>query len=149
MNTLRTDTRRVADNRLQFDRLYATVPRSQELLAAVLAGQREFIDLLGRPGFTEPQATSTSAVHDYREVELHAFILGIVSGDRWDKVQTKSFLTYGSHWIDDFFDAPAVAADAAQLTADCGDIQRALANMGRPGEIGFRWPIASSILPRF
>jgi hypothetical protein len=137
MSPLRADTRQLVDNRSQFDRLYATVPRSDELLAAVRAGQREFLDLLLRLGYSDADNASASAVHDYREVELHAFILGIVSGDRWDEVQAKSFLTYGSHWIDDFFDAPAMVADAAQLTADRGDIRRALANMGRPGEIGF------------
>ena len=48
----------------------------------------------------------TSTVHDYDDIEGHAFILGIVSEDRWDEVQTKSYLTYASHWIDDFLDCP-------------------------------------------
>jgi hypothetical protein len=137
MGSLRADNRQVVDTRSQFDRLYATVPRSDELLAAVRAGQREFLDLLARVGYGDARDASASVVHDYREVELHAFILGIVSGDRWGEVQAKSFLTYGSHWIDDFFDAPAMVKDGAQLTADRGDIRRALANMGRSGEVGF------------
>ena len=121
----------------RMEKLYATVPGWQSILAAVKAGENEFMDLLAKTGLLEEFGLSTSAVHDYEEIEVHAFILAIVSDDRWAEIQTKSFLTYASHWIDDFFDSPARVQCPSQLFADRGDIRRALANLGRVGEIGF------------
>lgn len=121
----------------QMQELYATIPRWRKLLAAVKAGETEFTDVLARMGLLAEFGLSTSAVHSYQEVEIHAFILGIVSDDRWEEVQAKSFLTYASHWIDDFFDSTDKVGDPAQLMADRGDIRRALANMGPVGQVGF------------
>jgi hypothetical protein len=121
----------------QLERMYRTIPAWKELLAAVRAGRREFEGLLAKAGLLGEDGPSTSAVHSYQGVELHAFILGIVSAGRWEEVQTKSFLTYASHWIDDFFDSPAKVVNARQMLADRHDIRRALANMGRAGQIGF------------
>ena len=117
--------------------LYQTIPRWRELLAAVRAGEQEFIDSLERMGLLENYGKATSSVHDYADIEGHAFILGIVSEDRWDEVQTKSYLTYASHWIDDFFDCPELVADSLQLMNDRYDIGRAMANMGPAGQVGF------------
>jgi len=117
--------------------LYRTVPRSRELLAAVRAGEAEFVDALAGLGLLQKYGKATSAVHAYADIEGHAFILGIVSEDRWDEVQTKSYLTYASHWIDDFFDCPELVAHPAQLMADRHDIRDALANMGPAGQVGF------------
>lgn len=117
--------------------LYQTVPRWREILAAVKAGHLEFIDLLASSGLLDAFGHSTSTVHPYDEIEVHAFILAIVSDDRWPEIQAKSFLTYASHWIDDFFDNPEQVQNPAQLLADRCEIRRALANMGRVGEVGF------------
>ncbi len=121
----------------QLEELYATIPKWRNLLAAVKAGETEFMDVLARMGLLEKFGLSTSAVHAYQEIEIHAFILGIVSDDRWEEIQAKSFLTYASHWIDDFFDSPGKVGDPAQLMADRGDIRHALANMGPVGQVGF------------
>lgn len=118
------------------ERLYRPVPRWREILAAVKAGEAEFIDTLTTNRLLG-YGRSTSAVHPYHEIEIHAFILGIVSGDRWQEIQTKSYLAYASHWIDDFFDSPNRVGDAAQLLADRRDIEKALANMGPAGKVGF------------
>lgn len=117
--------------------LYKTVPRWREILAAVKAGHLEFIDMLADASLLDEFGHSTSTVHAYDEIEVHAFILGIISDDRWSEIQTKSFLTYASHWIDDFFDNPEQVRNPAQLLADRCDVRRALANMGRVGEVGF------------
>ncbi|HEY6418749.1 MAG TPA: hypothetical protein VIX59_07080 [Candidatus Binataceae bacterium] len=101
------------------------------------AGQAEFTGTLAEAGLFNQFGPSTSAVHSYHEVEVHTFILGIVSAGRWHEVQTKSYLTYAAHWIDDFFDAPAMVANPAQLLADRCDIRLALANMGPVGTVGF------------
>ena len=119
------------------DTLYCTIPSGKDLLAAVRAGHAEFRDMLAKAGLLDEYGLSTSTVHDYQDIEVHAFILGIVSAGRWDEVQTKSFLTYASHWIDDFFDSPAKVIDPARLLADRSDIRQALANMGRVGQVGF------------
>jgi hypothetical protein len=116
--------------------LYRTIPRWQEIIAAVKAGEAEFQHMLAKADLLE-FGTSTSAVHPDEDIEVHAFILGIVSEDRWDEIQTKSFLTYASHWIDDFFDSPGRVANPVQLLRDRHDIRQALANMGPGGAVGF------------
>jgi hypothetical protein len=93
--------------------------------------------LLARTGLLEKFGLSTSAVHDYQDIEVHAFILGIVSAGRPEEVQTKSFLTYASHWIDDFFDGDMENGNFSQLLADRHDIATALTNMGPSGAVGF------------
>ncbi len=120
-----------------FESLYRTVPDWRELLAAVKAGHAEFVDLLADTGLLDRFGVTTSTVHRYDEVEVHAFILAIVSSGRWEEIQAKSFLTYASHWIDDFFDSPKKVRDPDQLLNDRGDIRRALANMGPVGQVGF------------
>lgn len=117
--------------------LYQTIPRWREIIAAVRAGEAEFVDTLAQTGLLEKYGKVTSTVHDYGDIEGHAFILGIVSEDRWDEVQTKSYLTYASHWIDDFLDCPERVGDPAQLMEDRHDIGKALANMGAVGLVGF------------
>ncbi len=126
----------VRDNSSRLEALYSTIPFWQDLLAAVRAGHTEFIGMLAKAGLLSQFGPATSTVHSYQDIEVHAFILGIVSAGRWDEVQTKSYLTYASHWIDDFFDSPA-NNNLAQLLADRRDIRRALANMGRVGTVGF------------
>jgi hypothetical protein len=117
--------------------LYRTVPRWQELLAAVRAGEAEFVDMLDDTGLLRKYGKVTSSVHDYGDIEGHAFILGIVSGDRWDEVQTKSYLTYASHWIDDFIDCPERVIEPDELMDNRHDICDALARMGAVGQVGF------------
>lgn len=117
--------------------LYRTIPRWRELVAAVRAGEAEFVDTLAATGLLQKYGKVTSTVHDYGDIEGHAFILGIVSEDRWDEVQTKSYLTYASHWIDDFLDCPERVGNPAQLMEDRHDIRIALANMGPVGQVGF------------
>jgi hypothetical protein len=132
--TLATDTSR---HFRRAQALYATVPRWHELLAAVRAGHAEFADLLASTGLLNRFGLSTSAVHDYQDIEVHAFILGIVSIGRWEEVKTKSFLTYASHWIDDFFDGDKENGNFSQLMSDRHDIARTLARMGPAGAVGF------------
>ncbi|MGH7949153.1 MAG: hypothetical protein ACREQF_08020 [Candidatus Binataceae bacterium] len=104
---------------------------------AVRAGEIEFTGTLVEAGLLGEFGLSTSTVHSYRDIEVHGFILGIVSAGRWDEVQTKSYLTYASHWIDDFFDSPTKVGNFDQLLADRCDIRQALSNMGRVGAVGF------------
>jgi hypothetical protein len=136
MNTERRTIGQTEDAGSQLKSLYRTIPRWQEIIAAVRAGEVEFQHLLAKVGLLE-LGTSTSAVHPDKDMEVHAFVLGIVSEDRWDEIQTKSFLVYASHWIDDFFDSPDRVADPVQLLRDRHDIRRALANMGPVGVVGF------------
>ena len=117
--------------------LYRTIPHWRGLLAAVRAGEQEFVDALADLGLLQKYGKATSSVHAYDDIEGHAFILGIVSEDRWEEIQAKSYLTYASHWIDDFFDCPELAANPRQLLEDRHDIRRALANMGTVGQVGF------------
>jgi hypothetical protein len=117
--------------------LYRTIPRWRDLIAAVRAGEAEFVDTLAATGLLQKYGKVTSTVHGYDDIEGHAFILGIVSEDRWDEVQAKSYLTYASHWIDDFFDCPERVGNPAQLMEDRHDIREALANMGPAGQVGF------------
>lgn len=115
----------------------SNVPLWRELLAAVRDGEAEFTRSLSVAGLSDNFGLLTSAVHDYREIELHAIILGIVSIPRWDEVRCKSYLTYASHWIDDFFDNPGRVPDPQRLLANRLDISRALASIGRPAAVGF------------
>lgn len=136
MRIERRKTGQTEDGGSHFESLYRTIPRWREILGAVRAGEAEFHDLLGKAALLE-FGMSTSAVHPDHDMELHAFVLAIVSEDRWDEIQTKSFLTYASHWIDDFFDSPERVADPVQLLRDRQDIRQALANMGPVGAVGF------------
>jgi hypothetical protein len=136
---MNTEGRRIGhtgDAGARLESLYRTIPRWREIIAAVRAGEAEFQHMLAAAGLLG-LGSSTSSVHPYQDMEVHAFVLGIVSEDRWDEIQTKSFLTYASHWIDDFFDSPDRVADPAQLLRDRHDIGRALANMGSVGAVGF------------
>lgn len=141
MNIDRNEVRIAAQVELEItsrrEALYRTIPHWRELLAAVRAGEAEFVDMLAATGLLQKYGKATSTVHDYGDIEGHAFILGIVSDDRWDEVQTKSYLTYASHWIDDFLDCPERVGDPAQLMEDRHDIRTALANMGEVGQVGF------------
>ena len=136
MNIEQSTLREIEEVRSPIERLYQTIPRSRDIVAAVRAGEAEFQDFLAKAGLLE-RGTSTSSVHPDDDIALHAFVLGIVSEDRWDEIQTKSFLTYASHWIDDFFDSPDKVEDPDQLLRDRRDIRRALANMGPVGAVGF------------
>lgn len=122
--------------RTPLETLYLGIPHWREIFSAVRAGERDFHNFLARAGLLE-FGISTSVLHPYDDIGVHAFVLGIVSEDRWDEIRTKSFLTYASHWIDDFFDNPEMVADPAQLLRDRWDIRRALANMGPVGAVGF------------
>ncbi len=141
MNIDRNEPRR--DGRADFEvgsrreALYRKIPRWRELLAAVRAGEAEFVDTLAALGLLQKYGKVTSTVHDYGDIEGHAFILGIVSEDRWEEVQAKSYLTYASHWIDDFLDCPERVGDPARLMEDRHDIRTALKNMGPVGQVGF------------
>jgi len=137
MNIERNHAGELPEDNSHLENLYSTVPRWREILAAVKAGHLEFVDMLGTTGLLDEFGLVSSSVHPYYEIEVHAFILGIPSGDRWDEVQTKSYLTYASHWIDDFFDSPERVLNPRQLIEDRMDIRRALANMGAPGKVGF------------
>ena len=117
---------------------HSIVPAWPELLAAVRDGEVEFTRSLSVAGLSDCFGLSTSAVHDYREIELHAVILGIVSIPRWDEIRNKSYLTYASHWIDDFFDNPGKVTDPQRLLANRHDISRALTSIGAPGAVGFQ-----------
>jgi hypothetical protein len=136
MNIEQSILREIEEVRSPIERLYQTIPRSRDIVAAVRAGEAEFQDFLAKAGLLE-RGASTSSVHPDDDIALHAFVLGIVSEDRWDEIQTKSFLTYASHWIDDFFDSPDKVEDPDQLLRDRRDIRRALANMGPVGAVGF------------
>ncbi|MGB6564706.1 MAG: hypothetical protein WBE69_19050 [Candidatus Binataceae bacterium] len=136
MNIEQSTLREIEEVRSPIERLYQTIPRSRDIVAAVRAGEAEFQDFLAKAGLLE-RGASTSSVHPDDDIALHAFVLGIVSEDRWDEIQTKSFLTYASHWIDDFFDSPDKVEDPDQLLRDRRDIRRALANMGPVGTLGF------------
>jgi len=127
----------IGERRDAIGALYQTVPRWPELLAAVRAGQRDFADDLAALGLLERFGLATSAVHDYEDIEVHAMILGIVSTGRWQEVSTKSYLTYASHWIDDFFDTEGESGNFAQLFEHRGDVRKAMANMGPAGAVGF------------
>ena len=136
MNTGEPRIEQTENAKAHLKSLYRTIPRWREIVAAVRAGEAEFQHLLAEVGLLE-FGTSLSAVHPDQDVEVHAFVLGIVSEDRWEEIQTKSFLTYASHWIDDFFDSPDRVLDPAQLLRDRHCIHRALANMGPVGAVGF------------
>ncbi len=136
MNIEQSTLREIEEVRSPLERLYQTIPRSRDIVAAVRAGETEFQDFLAKAGLLK-RGASTSSVHPDGDIALHAFVLGIVSEDRWDEIQTKSFLTYASHWIDDFFDSPDKVEDPNQLLRDRRDIRRALANMGPVGAVGF------------
>jgi hypothetical protein len=136
VNIEQSTLREIEEVRSPIERLYQTIPRSRDIVAAVRAGEAEFRDFLAKAGLLE-RGASTSSVHPDDDIALHAFVLGIVSEDRWDEIQTKSFLTYASHWIDDFFDSPNKVEDPDQLLRDRRDIRRVLANMGPVGTVGF------------
>ena len=137
MNIDRSEVRHDREVSSRREALYRTIPRWREIIAAVRAGEAEFVDTLAESGLLQKYGKVTSEVHAYDDIEGHAFILGIVSEDRWDEVQTKSYLTYASHWIDDFLDCPERVGNPAQLMEDRHDIRNALANMGPLGQVGF------------
>ena len=139
MNIGRSDFIQASESspHLESESLYSKVPHWREIIGAVRAGEAEFVDTLAETGLLLKFGRCTSTVHPYEDIEGHAFILGIPSTGRWDEIQAKSYLTYASHWIDDFFDSPERVGNPAQLMSDRADIRIALANMGTVGQVGF------------
>ena len=139
MNIGRSDFIQASESspHLESESLYSNVPHWREIITAVRAGEAEFVDTLARTGLLLKFGRCTSTVHPYEDIEGHAFILGIPSTGRSDEIQAKSYLTYASHWIDDFFDSPERVGNPSQLMNDRGDIRIALANMGPVGQVGF------------
>jgi hypothetical protein len=116
--------------------IFSTLPCWRSILEAVERGRREFAEALSRLGLLG-FGSNTSVVHSEEAVTVHAFTLGIVSLGREDEIQTKAFLTFASHWIDDFLDSPQRVENPERMFAERRDIRRTLSGMGRPGQVGF------------
>ena len=80
MNIEQSTLREIEEVRSPIERLYQTIPRSRDIVAAVRAGEAEFQDFLAKAGLLE-RGASTSSVHPDDDIALHAFVLGIVSED--------------------------------------------------------------------
>ena len=49
----------------------------------------------------------------------------------------KSYLTYGAHWIDDFFDNPNLGVQDQKLFDNRHDIRKVLTSLSQIGKVGF------------
>src|SRR5690349_8941265 len=93
-------------SKLKSEQILVNVPGWSGLMDAVRDGHREFLEVLRASGLLARYGVSASEVHGYEEIELHAITLAIPSAGKYEEMRTKSFLTYVSHWIDDFFESP-------------------------------------------
>lgn len=102
----------------------------------VKEGENDFIADIKMRGL-DKLGVDTSGVHAYSDIEVQAFILGIPSKDNLQEIAVRSYLTYGTHWIDDFFDNPKLGVQFDTMFKDRHDIKKVLADMGTVGQVGF------------
>lgn len=112
-------------------KLYPSVKSNKRILDGVKKGEEDFLNWLGN-GFSH----DTSQVHDYGDVQVQAFILAIPSKDDLERIVTKTFLCYASHFIDDHFDRPDLDPYPEKLAKHRHDIKGLFDSMGKIGELG-------------
>lgn len=120
----------------KLEALYSQVPGWENILVSVKEGREKFNADLQANGL-ERFGLDTSKVHDYSDIETQAFILGIPSKENPEEISTKSYLTYGAHWIDDFFDNSNLGVQDEKLFDDRRDIKKVLNNLDKVGQVGF------------
>lgn len=120
----------------KLEALYSQVPGWENILVSVKEGREKFNADLQTNGL-ERFGLDTSRVHGYSDIETQAFILGIPSKENPEEISTKSYLTYGAHWIDDFFDNPNLGVQDEKLFDDRHDIKKVLNNLDKVGQVGF------------
>ena len=120
----------------KLEALYSQVPGWENILVSVKEGREKFNADLQANGL-EWFGLDTSKVHGYSDIETQAFILGIPSKENPEEISTKSYLTYGAHWIDDFFDNSNLGVQYEKLFDDRNDIKKVLNNLDKIGQAVF------------
>ena len=120
----------------KLEALYSQVPDWENILISVKDGRENFTADLNTNDL-EQFGPNTSKVHDYSDVETQAFILGIPSKENPKEISMKSYLTYGAHWIDDFFDNPNLGVQDQKLFDNRHDIRKVLTSLSQIGKVGF------------
>ena len=115
--------------------LYEQIPDWERILSFVQDGERKFVRDLEIKKLNS-FGTDTSRVHSYSDIEVQAFILGIPSESNPEEVSAKSYLTYGAHWLDDFFDNPNIVINPEGMMTKRQDIKDVLESMNPVGQVG-------------
>lgn len=119
----------------KLERSYNQVPKWESLLCSVKDGEALFVADIKAQGL-DKLGIDTSRVHAYSDIEAQAFIVGIPSINTPEEIALKSYLVYGAHWLDDFFDNPS-GLPYEELFQSRDDIKKALSGMGNIGQAGF------------
>jgi len=119
----------------KLETLYDEVPNWENILHFVREGENNFISDLKMLDLNK-LGIETSDVHVYSDIEVQAFIVGITSKDNPREIIVKSYLVYGAHWIDDFFDNPKIGVSFENIFKNRNDINEALTGMGSIGQVG-------------
>lgn len=85
------------DSPSKLSKTYYKVPEYESIIRCVKEGRSRFEELLG-------SSSHMSCVHSYEDVEVQAFILALPSLGNDEEMRMKAYLTYATHWVDDFFD---------------------------------------------
>ncbi len=118
----------------KLSKAYESVEGHLNILKGVKRGELYFFDEIRKNGLSDHP--HISQVHSYDDVEVQAFILGIPSKDVLEEIAIKSFLTYGAHLIDDFFDRPDLDPFPEKMDKYRGNIKTLLDNIGSIGRFG-------------
>ena len=116
-------------------KLYDKVPNHNTILNGIENGENNFIDALSGIYNNQHFNTDNSQVHSKGDVENQAFLLCVGLESQKDMARV-SFLTYGAHWIDDFFDRPDFDPTPEIMSEYRHDIRELLDVMGSPGKFG-------------
>lgn len=118
--------------RSKLSKLYHTVPEHKMILRCVRDGRSQFEALFGYLLMHDKYSLHMSCVHSYEDVEVQAFILALPSVGNDGEMTMKVYLTYATHWVDDFFDQfqfePGMKA---KVKTERADLKNVLALLGR------------------
>lgn len=117
--------------------VFADINQCDNLLPFVRQGREDFAQDLAQLGLPADYE-HTSAVHAASDVETQAMILTIPSQGNPSEMTTKSYLTFGAHLIDDYFDNPKMRINPIAMFEDRRDIKKVLNAMGNIGAVGFK-----------
>jgi len=116
----------------KLSRLYQTVLNHMTILEGVRIGEEEFLEDLRIMNLLK----DSSRVHNYDDVQVQAFIVGIPSDNNPEEIANQSYMCYAAHFIDDYFDRPDLDPYPEKLAMYRHDIKGLLDSMGNVGKIG-------------
>ncbi len=114
---------------------FSLIENPEEMRSSLEQGKNEFNNDIRDLGL---ESENTSVMHGTGEVDIQAFTCSLTSRGKPQEIVDKSYITHGTHWLDDYIDIPELVIDAKRMVDERHDIVLVLKGMGKVGEIGFK-----------